>query len=152
MRSRSHLVLVAVAAALALAACQDPDVGQDCDMPLQAPGGGGPLDVPTPAPSGPLCSSDVADYFRSGAIECDNLICVRSSTGTCAADASLASVRRYCSKACVSDRDCFQSETGLVCRQIVLDPVFLATLPPEVRERYLGQLQASNYCGTPVAQ
>jgi hypothetical protein len=151
MRSRSHLVPVAVATVLALSACQDPDVGQDCDMPLQAPGGG-PLDVPTPGAGDPLCSSDRADYFRTGAIECDNLVCVRSSTGTCAADSSLASIRHYCSKACVSDRDCFTGETGLVCRQIVLDPVFLATLPPEVRERYLGQIQASNYCATPVAQ
>jgi len=151
MRSRSHLVPVAAAAALALSACQTADVGQDCSMPLQAPGGGD-LDVPTPPPNGPLCSTDRADYFRTGAIECDNLVCVRSSTGTCSGDPSLASVRHYCSKACVSDRDCFTGETGLVCRQIVLDPVFLATLPPDVRERYLGQIQASNYCATPVSQ
>jgi hypothetical protein len=151
MRPRSHLVPVAVAAVMALSACQDPDVGQDCTIDLTAPGGG-PLDLPTPPPSGPLCSSDKADYFRTGAIECDNLVCVRSSTGGCAADAVLASIRHYCSKACVSDRDCFTGQTGLVCRQIVLDPVFLATLPPDVRARYLGQIQASNYCATPVAQ
>ena len=151
MRIRSHLVPAAVAAALALSACQDPDVGQDCDMPLTAPGGG-PLDVPTPSGSATLCSTERADYFRTGAIECDNLICVRSSTGTCAADPALASIRHYCSKPCVSDRDCFTSQTSLVCRQIVLDPVFLATLSDAVRARYLGQIQASNYCATPVSQ
>jgi hypothetical protein len=150
MRARSHLVPVAAAAVLALSACQDPDVGQQCDMPLTAPDGG-PLDV-TPPGSSTLCSSDRADYFRTGAVECDNLVCVRSATGSCAAETSLAAVRRYCSKPCVSDKDCFQSETGLVCRQIVLDPAFLATLPTEVRERYLGQIQASNYCATPVSQ
>jgi hypothetical protein len=147
MPVRRHLFLATVAS-LTLAACQDADVGQDCDMTLAAPGGGA-LDVMT---GGQLCSSERADYFRTGAIECDNLVCVRSATGTCKADSALASVRHYCSKACVSDRDCFTGQTGLVCRQIVLDPVFLATLPPDVRVRYLGQIQSSNYCATPVAQ
>jgi len=151
MRARSLLVTAAVAAASALCACQDPDVGQKCDMPLTAPDGG-PLDVVTPPGSSTLCSGDRADYFRTGAVECDNLVCLRSATGSCAADTSLAAIRHYCSKACVSDKDCFQSQTGLVCRQIVLDPAFLATLPPDVREKYLGQIQASNYCATPVSQ
>jgi hypothetical protein len=32
---------------------------------------------------------------------------------------------------------------------MVLDPVFLAQLPPDVKERYLGEVQFSNYCAVP---
>ncbi len=55
---------------------------------------------------------------------------------------------RYCSKPCVSDQDCYKSETGLVCRQMVLDPAFVASLPPD-QQQYLGGIQFSSYCAVP---
>ncbi len=152
MRAIRHAVPIALAALL-LAACQQPDVGQPCDGPqgngldLKAPGGG-PLDQNLADGRG--CSSDGADYFKTGVTRCENLVCIRSSTGACAADPGLLAVRYYCSKPCVSDGDCFESETGLVCRQVVLDPNFLASLPPDVRQRYLGDIQSSSFCATPA--
>ena len=135
-------------AAVALAACkQDPDVGQPCGMTL-LDAGGTPIDVPA-GQEGAYCSAVSGDYFRTGATECDNLVCLRSATGLCTADPQKVQVRRYCSKPCVSDDDCFKSQTGLVCRSMVLDAAFLASLPPDVRDRYLGDVQSSNYCATP---
>lgn len=142
-RNAAHGTLAALAV-LALGACQEPDVGQPCQLDIfQA---GLPIDVE--GAGGQVCSDVAADYFRSGAIECDNLICIRSATGACG-DAAIAAanplaIRKFCSKACVSDRDCFSGETHLSCRQIVLDPVFIAGLPPDVRQKYLGAIQSSN--------
>ena len=145
---------LAALAALALTACEKPDVGDPCQLDVYV--GGTPIDVPLTNPEpGYACSTDEydADYFRSGAPECENLICIRSATGASCRDPALVGypyeIRKYCSKACVSDRECFSGETGLFCRQIVLDPVFLANLPPDVRERYLGVIQSSSYCATP---
>jgi hypothetical protein len=132
----------------ALLACkQDPDVGQPCGMSL-TDAAGNPIDVPT-GQEGQYCSLVGADYFRTGATECDNLVCIRSATGVCATNSQMVNVRRYCSKACVSDDECFKSQTGLVCRAVVLDAAFLASLPPDVRQLYLGDVQSSNYCATP---
>jgi hypothetical protein len=50
----------------------------------------------------------------------------------------------------VSNSDCFESETGLVCRQMVLDPLFLSALDqvdPTLKQTYLGDVQFSSYCG-----
>jgi hypothetical protein len=55
----------------------------------------------------------------------------------------------YCSKPCVSDQDCFKSETGLICRQLVLDEEFINSLPPDVRETYLAGVTFSSYCAVP---
>jgi hypothetical protein len=154
MRTRRPFRAARIAglAALALAACQDPDVGQPCALDLFADGGA--IDTDVQRDKGLYSSCERADYFRSGAVECESLICVRSATGsatgTCPPPLSPVAIRKYCSKACVSDTDCFNKDTGLVCRQIVLDPVFLANLDPQVRDRYLGQIQSSNYCAAPV--
>jgi len=123
---------------LALAAgCQDPDVGQDCTLGY------------TTANTGTV----TADWLESGNAGCPNLVCIRSP-GT--------REKPYCSKGCVSDRDCYSSETGLVCREMVLDPDFLAFLdkldPAQCgapvgttcREKYLGEIQFSSYCATPL--
>ena len=144
LRARSAAAL----AALSLVACQKADVGQACAMNVQY-ADGGYVDV-TPPGLDVKCSADRSDYFRSGAIECEALVCLRSTTGPCpgGADTPFQS-RSYCSKACVSDSDCFTKETGLVCRTIVLDEAFISQLPKEVRERYLGQLATSSYCATP---
>jgi len=142
--SRSRL---APLAALLLAACQSPDVGQECRMTLEN-ADGTPIDVEV---GGAICSDNRADFFRSGAIECDNLICLRSATGACPGGGTVdpLQVRAYCSKACVSDDDCFNSETGLVCRRVLLDPSFVASLP-DGGEPWLPAALGSSYCATPA--
>jgi len=126
--------LAAAAAVVALASCQGPDVGQACTLRGQAPG--------------PVA----ADWFETGNTSCDNLTCIQSPMP---AGETKVKHNPYCSKACVSNRDCYNGETGLVCRAVVLDPDFLAyldTLGPTAcggspcRQKYLGDIQFTNYC------
>ena len=114
-----------------LAGCQQPDVGQLCSF-----------DLPGVGP-GPVS----ADYLETGKTECENLVCIRSPPPPAG---SRIKNNPYCSKACVSDADCAKGETGLVCRAVVLDPQFLASLPDDVRRKYLGDVQFSAYCAAPL--
>ncbi len=128
-----------VAAALVLGACQQPDVGQPCTLTW----GTG-----AEAPAYPKPSEIQADYFESGNTDCENLVCIMSP----AAEGSRYGASAYCSKPCISNQDCFESKTGLVCRQMVLDSLFLAELEkydPALKARYLGDVQFSSYCGVP---
>jgi len=129
-RSRARSLLLAAAGLCMLAACQQPDVGQSCSF-----------DVPGIAP-GPVS----ADFIETGKTECENLVCIRSPDPPAG---SKVRNNPYCSKPCVSDSDCARGETGLVCRAVVLDPEFLASLPEETRQKYLGDVQFSNYCAAP---
>lgn len=132
----ASLILALVAL---LAGCQDPDVGQRCLVPSKP----NAQFAPTP-------DTIAGDYLESGNPSCDNLVCIVSPAvpdgkysqcpgGECG----------YCSKPCVSDQDCFRSETGLACRQMVLDPAFISSLDPETREKYLADIQFSSYCAVP---
>ena len=115
----------------ALAACQAPDVGGDCTLTVA---------VPQPV---------VADYLETGRPECDNLVCIRSQLTSTNANKKEA----YCSKPCVADGDCSPSETGLLCRKVVLDDVFLSKLDPATKQKYLGDTgQFSQYCAAPLPQ
>jgi hypothetical protein len=127
-RSRSSLRILAALLGAMLAGCQGPDVGQSCSF--DAPG------VPV-----------AADYIETGKTECENLVCIRSPD---LPPGSPVKNNPYCSKPCVSDGDCSRDETGLVCRTVVLDPEFLASLPEEVRKKYLGDVQYSSYCAAPL--
>jgi len=118
-------LLALVPALLLLAGCQDPDVGQACSIAGLPGGGAAPV---------------AADWMETGNTTCDNLVCIRSPGRDVP----------YCSKACVSDRDCYSGETGLVCRAVVLDQEFLAALDPATRQKYLGDIQISNYCAVPL--
>ena len=113
-----------------LAACQDPDVGQSCSFDV-------------PGVTGPVAT----DYLETGKTECENLVCIRSPDPPAG---SSVKNNPYCSKPCVSDSDCSKGETGLVCRSVILDPEFLASLPEDVRQKYLGDVQFSSYCATPL--
>jgi len=146
-RRSPSLAALPFATLLLAAACQSPDVGQDCRMSLNN-ANGTPIDVTVDAA---LCSTNGSDFFRSGAIECDNLICLRSATGTCSGGGAETplQVKNYCSKACVSDADCFTSETGLVCRRVLLDPSFIASLP-DGGAPWLPAVLGSSYCATPA--
>lgn len=123
---------LAVALALALAGCQAPDVGAACQLDFAVP------------------DTVAADYLESGKTECDNLVCIRSPTPPAG---SKVQHNPYCSKPCVADADCSPSDTGLICRKVVLDEVFLASLSPEVRQTYLGDTGSySQYCASPLPQ
>jgi len=139
MRFASSALALTLASSL-LAGCQSPDVGQRCELLWNASGSTPP---PTPA-------TVASDYFETGNAGCDNLVCIVSPQAPGARYYDCAGTQcGYCSKPCVSDKDCFKSETGLVCRQIVLDPAFIAALPPATRATYLADIQFSSYCAVP---
>jgi hypothetical protein len=124
-------------ALVALAACQSADVGQRCDIGLD-PATYNPTSIP----------SELLQTFNP---VCDNLVCLMSplAEGDDYSDCPSGSLCGYCSKPCVSDQDCFKSETGLVCRQIVLDREFIDSLPPEAVETYLAGVTNTSYCAVP---
>ena len=124
---------------LALSACDKPDVGQRCDFTWNDNGS-----APAPTPT-----TVTADYFESGNTECENLVCIVSKTPATSKYATCQGTAcGYCSKPCVSDDDCYKSQTGLVCRQLILDPVFIASLSDEAK-KYLPDTQSSWYCVVP---
>jgi hypothetical protein len=140
MRANTPKLLLALLPALVLLGCQKPDVGARCVLAWNTEG-----TEPAPTPQ-----TAAGDYFESGNIGCDDLVCIVSPApagsryGGCSGDAC-----GYCSKPCVSDNDCFKSDTGLVCDTVVLDPAFLAALDEETKARYLGEIRFSSYCVVP---
>jgi len=141
-RLATALALAALVA-LTVTGCQSPDVGQRCGLPSR----GAPTERPTP-------DSAAGDYLEFGNAGCDNLVCIvspatpGSAYNACVGDAASPQCG-YCSKPCVSDSDCFKSETGLACRQMVLDPASIAALDDAARAAYLANIQFSSYCAVP---
>jgi hypothetical protein len=137
---RPARLALAVASALLVAGCQSPDVGQRCQLPFHA---GATNDGPTP-------ETAAGDYLEVGNTACDNLICIVSPAVDGGRYNSCAEGNcGYCSKPCVSDQDCSTSQTGLVCRQMVLDPAFIQKLQqtdPALLETYLSDIRFSSYC------
>lgn len=88
-------------------------------------------------------------YFESGNVGCEGLICIVSPASGSKYDSCSGDACGYCSKSCVSDQDCYKSETGLVCQKLILDDAFLASLDPATRERYLAETSSSSYCAVP---
>jgi hypothetical protein len=141
---RPRLLPIALVAAAALAGCQKPDVGAACTLSW----GTDPA-LPPPTPR-----SAAGDYFETGNVGCDDLVCIVSPAAdnteygrrcTAPGDAACG----YCSKPCVSNQDCFSSETGLVCDLLLPDPAFLASLDEVTRARYLADTQFSSFCVVP---
>ncbi len=146
VRMRAELPAAVAVAVLLLAGCQGPDVGQSCS--LQAPALADPsVTVP-------------ADYLESNpASGCENLVCIKSPPQPAK---SKVKSNPYCSKPCVSNSDCSQGDTGLVCRPVTVDPNFIATLSPEARAQYRRVLGCpddpaaacpigfSSYCAAPL--
>jgi len=130
-------------AALLVAGCQSPDVGQRCRLPFRST-----------QVQGPTPESVAGDFLEFGNVGCDNLVCIVSPATAGSQYATCSGTGNdqqcgYCSKPCVSDQDCFKSETGLVCRQMVLDPAFIAGLDEATRAAYLADIQFSSYCAVP---
>ncbi|MFO0581613.1 MAG: adventurous gliding motility lipoprotein CglC [Anaeromyxobacter sp.] len=142
MRLIAH-ALVAVVAAVTLGACQDPDVGRPCRLSWNAGN-----DPPAPTPQ-----TAAGDYFETGNLGCDDLVCIVSPAPAGARYSSCADATNgvcgYCSKPCVSNRDCSTDKTGLVCDLLLLDPAFVATLDDATRQRYLSDVAFSSYCVVP---
>ena len=144
MCPRVTRLVPALALLIALGACQNPDVGARCALAWNP---NWQQDGTAPPPTPQTASGD---YFESGNIGCEDLICIVSPAGdttkyaSCSGDAC-----GYCSKPCVSDQDCYKSDTGLVCQKLVLDEAFLASLDTTTRQRYLGETQFSSYCVVP---
>jgi len=147
MRRRFPKVALALAPLLAaLAGCQDPDVGDPCTIAWSATW---EQDGTSPPPTASVLATQPdggADYFESGNLACEGLVCIVSPAAQGTTYGSTTPGTGYCSKPCVSNDDCFQDETELVCRQMVLDPVFLEQLSDAVRARYLSEIQFSSYC------
>jgi hypothetical protein len=140
--------LVAAIALLALAtACQKPDVGQPCTLTWGADASTKPsaaqLYDAAQASSPPSFGSD---YFETGNLACEGLVCIISPAPLGTEYGSATPGEGYCSKPCLSDDDCYASETKLVCRQMVLDKVFIEQLDAATRQRYLSDVQFSSYC------
>jgi len=147
MRRRAPKPLLALAPLLALVACQSADVGNPCTLawnPTWEADG-----TPPPPNAVGLYDAGGSDYFEAGNLACDDLVCIVSPSPLGSRYGSIEDGLGYCSKPCVSNQDCFQSDTGLVCRQMVLDPVFLEQLDPITRDRYLSEVQFSSYCSVP---
>jgi hypothetical protein len=88
-----------------------------------------------------------ADFLEFGSAGCeDTLICMQSPP---APASSKVRNNPYCSKPCVADADCSTGDTGLVCRDVILDEAFIASLDPAVRIRFLGDATNSKYCASP---
>jgi hypothetical protein len=122
---------IVTTAILALTGCQGPDVGGRCTFQGVNP------------------DQAQADFLETGPVtDCDTLVCMVSPAQTRAGKPN-----PYCSKPCVSNGDCFQSETGLVCRTVVFDPAFINQLEqqnPQLLQQYLGDIRASSYCAAPL--
>src|SRR5689334_20925710 len=104
MRALAVKPAVAMLALLALA-CQKPDVGSACTLQW-----GTEASTPPPTPT-----SAKADFFQTGNLACDDLVCIVSPapagsrwTTDCKPDTGTNC--GYCSKPCVSNQDCYTSE------------------------------------------
>jgi hypothetical protein len=143
-------MVLAAALLMALVACQEADVGAACDI-TWGPAPKPDAFCPAEQQQDFTCFTVEADYFESGNVSCENLVCFLSPAAAGARYDRGPGVG-YCSKPCVSNDDCFEPDTGLVCRQMVLDAGFIEELGrtnPELLQRYLGEVQFSSYCAVP---
>jgi hypothetical protein len=97
------------------------------------------------------------DYLETGNLACDSLVCIVSPSTSGEYSSCDGDKCGYCSKPCVSDSECYKSETGLVCRQMVLDPEFIRLLEEQdvangthLADQYLGDARYSRYCAVPL--
>jgi hypothetical protein len=148
---RTSKTLLALAPLLVLVACQDPDVGNPCTLMWSADWER--LGTEPPPTATLLYAQDAAtDYFESGNSDCEGLVCIVSPAAPGTKYGSDIPGLGYCSKSCISNDQCYPDETGLECRQMVLDDVYLAELErtnPDAKDRYLGETGFSSYCGVP---
>jgi hypothetical protein len=144
MRLERVALIAFAASATLLSGCQEPDVGQRCAFVDWNES----TNVDPPEPG-----TVSGDYLETGNATCESLVCIVSPATSGEYSDCVGDKCGYCSKPCVSDAECYESETGLVCRQMVLDPEFIALLEetdPLLAERYLGDARYSRYCAIPL--
>ena len=119
----------------ALTGCgQEPDVGQPCAFPEEMN-----MDA---------CTVN-GDYLSTGNTECENLACMftPSDGDDCATRTPV------CSKPCVSNNDCYEKETGMICRRVAFDEAYIAFLEQSTEGQALLDLylknRMANYCAYP---
>jgi hypothetical protein len=140
MRARALRIALVAAVAVSALGCQSPDVGQPCTLRW---GTDPSVAKPTAAD---LAANGGSDFFESGNLACEGLVCIVSPAASGTKYGSTTPGEGYCSKPCLTDQDCYDSKTELVCRQMVLDKVFLEQLDAQTRQRYLSDVQFSSYC------
>lgn len=147
MRLDRATLLAAVTVGVLATGCQQPDVGQRCKLSWGDGSTGYPAPTPATAPG---------DYLETGNLACDSLVCIVSPATSGEYSGCVGDQCGYCSKPCVSDTECYHSQTGLVCRQMVLDPAFIQYLENQdalngthLADLYLGQARYSRYCAVP---
>jgi hypothetical protein len=116
--------------------------------------------IPSYVPSGtinPTPTNISGDYLETGNLNCDSLVCIVSPATSGKYSSCDGTQCGYCSKPCVSDSECYKSETGLVCRQMVLDPEFIRLLEAQdaangtdFAGKFLGDARYSRYCALPL--
>lgn len=146
MRIHSSIKGCSVAAlAVLTVACQSVDIGQPCNM-LPA---GASLIVDECTVNGDLLTNS-EDCAKS-------TYCIVSpvadKTATCT-----ATYKRFggrCTKSCISNDECFQKETGMECRSVLLDSEFINELEktnPGLLDKYLGMdIRSTSYCALPLS-
>jgi hypothetical protein len=131
---------VAALAVLALA-CKNVDIGQQCNV--------------LPASVTPVQNECTVqgDLVSTQNYDCDTLFCIvtPAKAGTCTE--AYKPVGGRCTKSCVSNDDCFPSDTGMECRRVVLDSEFINELEktnPQLLALYLGDLRTTSFCAEPL--
>jgi hypothetical protein len=131
---------VAALAVLALA-CKNVDIGQQCNVL--------PASV-TPAQDECTVKGDLVSTQN---YDCDTLFCIVTPKSKSTCDSTTKRVGGRCTKSCVSNDDCFPSDTGMECRRVVLDSDFINELEktnPDLLAKYLGDLRTTSFCAEPL--
>jgi hypothetical protein len=146
-----------VGAALLCGGCEvTSDTGKPCVLVKKAASGEGAV---------PVSPNDIVrgqDFISFGAVECEDLVCVRTG-GTpieTTGEGSAVQVLGYCSKACnANSTDCASTHpdtteatrSSMSCRAILLDQLALTTLKredPATYESIFGKNESPNYCAS----
>jgi hypothetical protein len=144
MRIHSSIKGCSIAALAVLAvACQSVDIGQPCNM-LPA---GASLVVNECTVEGDLLTNS-EDCAKS-----TYCILTPAAPGTC--NDTYKAFGGKCTKSCISNDECFQKETGMECRQVLLDADFINELEktnPGLLDKYLGMdIRSTSYCALPLS-
>lgn len=146
--------VAAMVALVAAAGCQSPtDVGTECVLVRKDPN--------DPSKSVPLKEKDIVagkDFISFGAVECEDLVCVRDSSVQKGPDE--AEAKGFCSKPCLATNEatCRTGNSSIddgpnafACRALILDEQTLAAIRqanPEQYKQYFGDTQSPYFCAS----
>lgn len=152
MRALLGAVVAAGSLALVLSGCpSSTDLGQPCVLVRKDPN--------DPSRSIPLKEREIVvgkDFISFGAVECEDLVCVRDARAEKGPDE--AEAQGFCSKPCVQtnqatcntgNRSVDEGPDAYACRALILDEQTLAairTADPERYQQYFGDTQSPYFC------